>query len=83
MMTPTTAEEVSERIGMPLVQCYKTLCSLADVSCINHATVYGMELFVQVFYAPGIWEFMTLDDENCKKHNEIPLTFFKHATKTV
>ena len=83
LMTPTTADDVAEAAGMSPIECYKVLCSLADVSCITHATVYGMEMFMQVFYAPGIWEFMTLDDENCKKHNEIPLTFRDHATKTV
>lgn len=42
-----------------------------------------MEMFMQVFYAPGIWEFMTLDDENCQKHYEIPFTFRDHATKSM
>lgn len=83
MMAPTTAEAVAEAIGMPEIQAYKALCALADVNCIAHATVYGMEMFMQVFYAPGIWEFMTLDDENCQKHPEIPFTFRDHATKSM
>ncbi len=83
MMSPTTAEAVAAEAGMSEIEAYKALMGLADVSCIAHANVYGMELFMQVFYAPGIWEFMTLDDENCKKHNEIPFTFKDHATKSM
>ena len=62
MMAPTTAEAVAAEAGMSEIEAYKALMGLADVSCITHATVYGMELFMQVFYAPGIWEFMTLDE---------------------
>lgn len=83
MMVPTTAEAVAEAAGMSEVQAYRALRELADVSCIAHADLFGVEVFMQVFYAPGIWEFMTLDDENCKKHNEIPFTFHDHATISV
>ena len=83
LMVPTTAEEVAETAGMTPIEAYKALMGLADVSCIAHATVYGMEMFMQVFYAPGIWEFMTLDDPNCQKHPEIPFTFRDHATKSM
>ena len=83
MMSPTTAAEVAEKLGKDEIETYKVMMSLADVNCITHATVYGMEIFSQVFYAPGIWEFMTLDDENCMKHKEIPCTFKDHATTSM
>lgn len=83
LMTPTTAEVIADEIGMPEDKVLGILRELADIGVISTANMYEMEIFLMLTYAPGVFEFVLLNEEFCKKHPEIPTQFRRHATDTM
>ncbi|NCC68395.1 MAG: hypothetical protein EOM14_09445, partial [Clostridia bacterium] len=82
LLAPAFPESVAEATGFSEEKTLELLRGLADIGVVAKVEKYGMEVFMLLVYAPGIFEFMLINEEFCEEHPEVPISFEGHATKT-
>lgn len=82
LFTPMTAEVVSENTGIPEAKVLEELRKLADIGVLLNTEAMGLEVYVLMTFAPGVYEFMLVNGDFCDKHPEVPVSFFEHAFKS-
>lgn len=83
LLQPSFIENIAEATGFSEEKTLEMCRELADIGVVAKVEKYGMEIFMLLVYAPGIFEFMLVNDEFCSKHPEVPAAFQGHATKTM
>ena len=82
LLKPTLGESLAYDLGMDEAFVMAELRKLADIGLLMRIDKMGMELYLMNTWAPGIFEFILVNDEFCQKHPEVPRAFQKHGTKT-
>lgn len=83
LLQPAFPESVAEATGFSQEKTLELLRGLADIGVIAKVEKYGMEVYMLLVYAPGIFEFMLVNEDFCKEHPEVPRSFAGHATKSM
>lgn len=82
LLAPSFTESVAEATGFSEEKTLEILRELADIGVIAKVEKYGMEVFMLLVYAPGIFEFILVNEKFCDEHPEVPVAFEGHATKS-
>ena len=80
LLQPAFPELVAAECGLSEEKTLDILRELADYGVIARVEKKGMEVFMLLVYAPGIFEFLLCNDEFCAKHPEVPEAFGHHAS---
>jgi len=83
LLQPAFPESVAEATGFSEEKTLEILRGLADIGVVAKVEKFGMEVFMMLVYAPGVFEFMLVNDDFCKEHPEVPRSFQGHATKSM
>ena len=82
LLQPAFPELVAETTGFTPEKTLDILRELADIGVVARVEKMGMEVFMMLVYAPGVFEFMLVNDDFCSKHPEVPYSFYRHATES-
>lgn len=82
LFTPMTSELISEACGIPEARVLEVLRELADIGVLLNTEAMGMEVYVLMTFAPGVYEFMLVNGNFCDEHPEVPVSFYEHAFKS-
>jgi len=74
---------VAEACGFSSEKTQEILRELADIGAIAKVEKFGMEVYMLLVYAPGIFEFMLVNEKFCDEHPKTPVSFQRHATKSM
>jgi len=83
LLQPAFPESIAEATGFSPEKTLDLLRELADIGVIAKVEKFGMEVFMMLVYAPGVFEFMLVNEEFCNEHPEVPRCFQGHATKSM
>lgn len=83
LLAPSFPETIAEATGFSEEKTLEILRKLADIGVVAKVEKFGMEIYMLLVYAPGIFEFMLVNEEFCEEHPEIPEAFAGHATKSM
>ena len=73
--------KIAKNAGLPHGKTKKLLEELAEIGVVLQKKLpFGIELYLQPLYTPGIYEFMLLNEPFCRAHPEVAYSFKKHAS---
>ena len=83
LLQPAFIDTVAEACGFTSEKTQDILRELADIGAIAKVEKFGMEVYMLLVYAPGIFEFMLVNEKFCDEHPKTPVSFQRHATKSM
>ena len=83
LLQPAFPESIAADTGFSNEKTLELLEELADIGVIAKVQKYGMDIYMLLVYAPGIFEFMLVNNDFCEKHPEVPESFAGHATTSM
>ncbi|NCC67852.1 MAG: FAD-dependent oxidoreductase, partial [Clostridia bacterium] len=83
LLQPSFPESIAEATGFSQEKTLEILRGLADIGVIAKVEKFGMEIFMMLVYAPGVFEFLLVNGDFCDEHREIPVAFAGHGTKSM
>lgn len=81
-MKLNTTKQIADRVDMPYEKVDSILKELDEIGLFTSVHKPGFDGYVLPVYAPGVFEFMLLNDDFCSKHPEVPRAFEQHAIKS-
>lgn len=82
VMVPLPVAVIALKSGLPIERTRKNLHELADMGIVGDGALGPgkAEVYMLLEFAPGVYEFMMLNEKLLKKHPEVAADFKGHAT---